>query len=107
MRLWVASSALAAAFLLTPVAAGHAPARGQDFSITNQMEPVNTGHRDLMRELQAWWDAHAYYPRHASNRDQSGTVEVNLVKNPVPQCRANDPCPCGSGKKFKKCCLPA
>ena len=21
-----------------------------------------------------------------------------------PVCRRNDPCPCGSGKKFKKCC---
>lgn len=21
--------------------------------------------------------------------------------------RRNDPCPCGSGKKFKRCCLPA
>ncbi len=79
MRLWVASSALAAAFVLTPLAARYTPALGQDFSITNQEEPANTGHRALMRELQAWWDAHAYYPRHASNRDQGGTVEVNLV----------------------------
>jgi TonB family protein len=79
MRLSVASSALAAALVLTPVAAGHAPAWGQDFSITNQMEPANPAHRDLMRQLQAWWDSHAYYPRHASNRDQGGTVEVQLA----------------------------
>jgi len=30
--------------------------------------------------------------------------------SPVPQARQkvgrNDPCPCGSGKKFKKCCMP-
>jgi uncharacterized protein len=25
-------------------------------------------------------------------------------KNPVQQVGRNDPCPCGSGKKFKKCC---
>ena len=24
--------------------------------------------------------------------------------NPGPKVRRNDPCPCGSGKKFKKCC---
>jgi TonB family protein len=78
MRLSVASSALAAAFVLTPLAAGYAPALGQDFSITNQVEPANPGHRDLMRQLQAWWDAHAYYPRHASNNDESGTVKVHL-----------------------------
>jgi TonB family protein len=79
MRLSVASSALAAAFVLTPVAAGYAPALCQDFSITNQVEPANAGRRDLMRQLQAWWDGHAYYPRHASNSDEGGAVKVHLV----------------------------
>jgi TonB family protein len=79
MRLSVASSALAAAFVLTPVAAGYAPALSQDFSITNQVEPSIAGHRDVTRQLQAWWDVHAYYPRHASNNDEGGTVKVHLV----------------------------
>jgi TonB family protein len=79
MRLSVASSALAAVFVLTPVAAGYAPALCQDFSITNQVEPANAGHRDLVRQLQAWWDAHAYYPSHAANSDEGGTVKVHLV----------------------------
>jgi TonB family protein len=78
MRLSVASFALAAAFVLMPVTAGYAPALCQDFSITNQVEG-NAARRDLMRQLQAWWDAHAYYPRHASNNDESGTVKVHLV----------------------------
>ncbi|HKM62073.1 MAG TPA: energy transducer TonB [Acidisphaera sp.] len=82
MRLSVASAALAAAFVLTPVAAGYAPALSQDFSITNQMEPANAGRRDLMRQLQAWWDVHAYYPRHASQSDEGGTVKVHLVIHP-------------------------
>jgi TonB family protein len=82
MRLSVASSAIAAAFVLTPVAAGYAPALCQDFSITNQVEPTNAGRRDLMRQLQAWWDVHAYYPRHASNNDEGGTVKVHLVIRP-------------------------
>ena len=25
---------------------------------------------------------------------------------PVPKVGRNDPCPCGSGKKYKKCCMP-
>lgn len=25
---------------------------------------------------------------------------------PTPSVGRNDPCPCGSGKKYKKCCLP-
>jgi TonB family protein len=81
MRLSVASSVLGAAFVLTPAAAGHAPALCQDFSITNQ-EPTNPARRDLMQQLQAWWDAHAYYPRHASNNDEGGTVKVHLVIHP-------------------------
>ncbi len=79
MRLSIVSSTLAAAFVLTPVAAGYAPALCQDFSITNQVEPANPGPRDVMRQLQAWWDAHAYYPRHASNSDEAGTVKVHLL----------------------------
>ena len=78
MRLSVASAALAAAFVLTPVAAGYAPASSQDFSITNPAEPADAGRRDLMRQLQAWWNVHAYYPKHASNSDESGTVKVHL-----------------------------
>jgi uncharacterized protein YecA (UPF0149 family) len=30
-----------------------------------------------------------------------GTTE----RNPHRHVGRNDPCPCGSGKKFKKCCL--
>lgn len=82
MRLPIASAALAAAFSLTPVAAGYAPALCQDFSITNPEEPGNAGRRDLMRQLQAWWDQHAYYPKHASNYDESGTVKIHLVIHP-------------------------
>ncbi|APX87727.1 zinc chelation protein SecC [Methylorubrum extorquens] len=29
------------------------------------------------------------------------------VKNPFKDVGRNDPCPCGSGKKYKKCCLTA
>ncbi|MFQ6098803.1 MAG: SEC-C metal-binding domain-containing protein, partial [Armatimonadota bacterium] len=35
--------------------------------------------------------------------------EQERVKKPVrvpKQPRRNDPCPCGSGKKYKKCCMP-
>ena len=82
MRLPVASAAFAAAFVLAPVAAGHAPALSQDFSITNPAEPADAGRRDVMRQLQAWWDVHAYYPRRASKSDEGGTVKVRLVIRP-------------------------
>jgi TonB family protein len=82
MRLSVASSALAAAFVLTLGAAGYEPALCQDFSITNQVEPATPWQGNVMRQLQAWWNAHAYYPRHASNNDEGGTVKVHLVIHP-------------------------
>jgi len=31
---------------------------------------------------------------------------VHTATNPLRNVGRNDPCPCGSGKKFKKCCLP-
>jgi TonB family protein len=90
MRLSVASSALAAALVLTPVAAGYAPALCQDFSITNQMESGNAARREVMRQLQVWWDAHAYYPRHASNNDEGGTVKIHLVILPDGRISIDD-----------------
>ena len=36
---------------------------------------------------------------------EEGTAET--VFNPTRDIGRNDPCPCGSGKKFKKCCLAA
>ncbi|MFQ5422627.1 MAG: SEC-C metal-binding domain-containing protein [Phycisphaerae bacterium] len=29
---------------------------------------------------------------------------VDTIKNPQTGPGRNDPCPCGSGKKYKKCC---
>ncbi len=78
MRVPIASAVLAGAFVLAPVAAGDAPALSQDFSITNPEQPADAGRRDLMRQLQAWWDVHAYYPKHASNNDEGGTVKIHL-----------------------------
>lgn len=32
-------------------------------------------------------------------------IPTEPVKNPLRHVGRNDPCPCGSGKKYKKCCL--
>ena len=34
----------------------------------------------------------------------SGEVDIRAGQAPAPQAGRNDPCPCGSGKKYKKCC---
>ncbi|MCL2318567.1 MAG: SEC-C metal-binding domain-containing protein, partial [Treponema sp.] len=36
--------------------------------------------------------------------DFSDEDEVVTVVRSAPKVGRNDPCPCGSGKKYKKCC---
>ncbi len=39
----------------------------------------------------------------AAFRDD-GSVRGTTIRKPVAPVGRNDPCPCGSGRKFKKCC---
>ena len=38
---------------------------------------------------------------------QGNLTEQIKISNPTPNTKVgrNDPCPCGSGKKYKNCCL--
>ena len=36
--------------------------------------------------------------------DPSAQAPVKTIVNKAPKVGRNDPCPCGSGKKYKKCC---
>src|SRR5205085_10494702 len=40
----------------------------------------------------------------ASGGGEEGPVTVKQIVNTGPKVGRNDPCPCGSGKKYKKCC---
>jgi preprotein translocase subunit SecA len=44
----------------------------------------------------------------ANGESQNGDGEVKLeltpVRREIPKVGRNEPCPCGSGKKFKNCC---
>lgn len=58
----------------------------------------------------SWW--HCYSEEyHAEKRSQTVQNVLNmapqkpLLDDPWTKVGRNDPCPCGSGKKFKKCCL--
>jgi uncharacterized protein YecA (UPF0149 family) len=39
-------------------------------------------------------------------KDQEDDLGVNAPESQrgIPKIGRNDPCPCGSGKKYKKCC---
>ena len=103
MRSTLAAAALAVAFILAPVAAGCAPALAQDFSITNTEPAVRVEGAvlgpDWIKQLQAWWDKHAFYPGEAAQKDVSGTVKVHIVVQPdgeVSTIRLDE----ASGSKF-------
>ena len=44
--------------------------------------------------------------RHCKKRDATAKTDLVTKSNSqLPKVGRNDPCPCGSGKKHKKCCL--
>jgi uncharacterized protein len=45
---------------------------------------------------------HAYW---LERRQDLPGRETTPYRRNTPRVGRNDPCPCGSGKKFKKCCL--
>jgi len=52
--------------------------------------------------LEDWWsDGAGDDPEF----DEPGGTKRNALRQPASRRRSHDPCPCGSGKKFKKCCL--
>jgi hypothetical protein len=65
---------------------------------------------DVVAELSKWHAFSEENKREKARRAALGTVpelcDASLpVVNPLRSVGRNDPCPCGSGKKFKKCCL--
>jgi hypothetical protein len=64
---------------------------------------------DTVEELSEW---HCFAEQRSEDREewpQPDELDLLLSEpyhNPFRGIGRNDPCPCGSGKKFKKCCLP-
>ena len=66
---------------------------------------------DAVGELSGWY---AFSDAAKRDRARQAAREVASFEpppqgpafNPYKHVGRNDPCPCGSGKKFKKCCLP-
>jgi len=66
---------------------------------------------DTIAELAPW---HCFTPEHLAERaaGRLNVLSTLMPRSGEPSARAgtgkigrNDPCPCGSGRKFKKCCL--
>jgi uncharacterized protein len=82
--------------LLTPILAFTAETnwRGHEFE-RDEIEKIKQAIAPNVREIHAYWLA---------RRAEHDTV-AKTVRRSEPRVGRNDPCPCGSGKKYKKCCL--
>jgi len=74
-----------------------------------EAEPLNpdgdlTLFGDTIEELSGW---DAFKPKtRTGNQPEWAPASLGMpVRDPQRNVGRNDPCPCGSGKKFKKCCL--
>lgn len=82
---------------------GHVELHGTEVTL----HPSHERHRDRLSEL---WNA--YCQRHPRHRERfarrcatmHGLAGRIVAASPKPKVGRNAPCPCGSGKKFKKCC---
>jgi hypothetical protein len=81
-----------------PAAAPAAPAREPELALAG----VKTVPRKLTYNDPG--AAQSSFAQKAQPREASGgTDEVQTIKREGPKVGRNDPCPCGSGKKYKKC----
>lgn len=60
-----------------------------------ETENIRTAITPNLREIHAYW----------LERKELDAPSSSPVRRSGPRIGRNDPCPCGSGKKYKKCCL--
>jgi len=83
-------------------------ARGKEVCL-QYMREKHTLITDVVKEM-AWWACFDKDPKPAHRQEAAAVRRVPLggAPNPIhrtePKVGRNDPCPCGSEKKFKKCC---
>jgi uncharacterized protein len=69
--------------------------RAHDLSSDVEIDNIRNAITPNVREIHAYWLA----------RREDHTSSPVTARRSQPSVGRNDPCPCGSGKKFKKCCL--
>jgi len=99
-----------------PIAPRGAPAPGAvrvDKLGEATVEPEHEKHRERLEQL--WAAFQKRHPRYRDRFARRSTVMQGLagrivsapsagIERPTAKVGRNDPCPCGSGKKYKKCC---
>ena len=69
-------------------------------SIARRMEADGVNFKSI-RQMKKWMKEHEAELRAEGTPEQH---HVETVVHEGPKIGRNDPCPCGSGKKYKKCC---
>lgn len=67
--------------------------------VAKRMEKDGVNFKSI-RQMKKWMKDHEAELR----AEQGNTPKVETVVHEGPRIGRNDPCPCGSGKKYKKCC---
>jgi uncharacterized protein len=95
-NLWSAGG-LQMEILLAPIRAftGETEWRAHDMATEAETDNIRNAITPNVREIHAYWLA---------RRDEHIPASAPMRRT-EPHVGRNDPCPCGSGKKFKKCCL--
>ena len=68
--------------------------------IAKRMEQDGVDFKSI-RQMKKWMKTHEAELRAGGGAD---VPKVETVVHDGPRVGRNDPCPCGSGKKYKKCC---
>ncbi|MCC8965428.1 DUF1186 domain-containing protein [Bradyrhizobium sp. Pear76] len=71
----------------------------------SRFEEAHLGYIEDVADALAWTE-YDEVGDHLTDDDFDGEwAPTEPVRNPLRHVGRNDPCPCGSGKKYKKCCL--
>lgn len=82
--------------LITPIMAFTSASKWSGHDLTEgEVENVQKAITPNVRDIHAYWLA----------RREEFMPDTRTVRHSEQRVGRNDPCPCGSGKKFKKCCL--
>ncbi|MDO5716281.1 MAG: preprotein translocase subunit SecA [Tissierellia bacterium] len=81
------------------------PVRAYQLEGSNMFDEMNRAIReDFLKVLLSVEDPEKVQKRQKERKITLGPVKQTTFKRNKPRVGRNDPCPCGSGKKFKNCC---
>jgi len=71
------------------------------YDTENQFKELLTLVMNLSSDSRKWINS-GFTPNELLKHNADNIIKLNKEKKKVGR---NDPCPCGSGKKYKKCCM--